>query len=57
MNRFKVPNLRGLAGRPPYMHDGSAASLAAAVDYHDQRFDIHLSAKEKADLVAFLSAL
>ncbi|WP_394823018.1 hypothetical protein [Pendulispora albinea] len=57
MNRFKVPSLRALAGRPPYMHDGSAPSLAAAVDYHDQRFGIHFSAKEKADLIAFLSAL
>jgi cytochrome c peroxidase len=57
MNRFKVPNLRGIAGRAPYLHNGEATSLAAVVDYHDQRFDIHLTIDEKAALVAFLSAL
>jgi hypothetical protein len=57
LNRFKVPSLRGLASRPPYLHNGGAASLAAVVDYHDRRFDIRLTADEKAALVAFLSAL
>jgi cytochrome c peroxidase len=57
MNRFKVPNLRGIAGRAPYLHNGGAASLTAVVDYHDQRFDIQLTSEEKAALVAFLSAL
>jgi len=57
MNRFKVPSLRHLANRPPYFHDGSAASLEAVVDHHDQRFGIGLSLTEKAAFVAFLSAL
>ncbi|XXY50183.1 hypothetical protein WME91_03415 [Sorangium sp. So ce269] len=57
MNRFKVPGLRGLAVRRPYLHDGSAATIAAAVDHHDQRFGIGLDSSEKAALVAFLSAL
>lgn len=57
MNRFKVPNLRGVVSRPPYLHNGGAPSLAAVVDYHDERFDIQLSTDEKAALVAFLSAL
>jgi len=57
LNRFKVPGLRGIAGRAPYFHNGAAPSLAAVVDYHDQRFEIQLSAEEKAALVAFLSAL
>ena len=57
MNRFKVPILRGIASRPPYLHNGAAPSLAAAVDYHDQRFAMHLTLEEKAALVAFLSAL
>jgi hypothetical protein len=57
MNRFKVPGLRGLAVRRPYFHDGSAATIAAAVDHHDQRFGIGLNPSEKEALVAFLSAL
>jgi cytochrome c peroxidase len=57
MNRFKVPSLRGLASRPPYLHNGGAPSLAAVVDYHDQRFSMHLTSEERAALVAFLSAL
>jgi cytochrome c peroxidase len=57
MNRFKVPNLRGVVSRPPYLHNGAAPSLAAVVDYHDQRFDIRLTGDESSALVAFLSAL
>jgi cytochrome c peroxidase len=57
LNRFKIPILRSLAVRPPYLHNGAAGTLAAVVDYHDQRFGIHLTADEKAALVAFLSAL
>jgi hypothetical protein len=57
MNRFKVPSLRGLASRPPYLHNGGASSLAAVVDYHDERFSMHLTSQERAALVAFLSAL
>jgi len=57
LNRFKVPTLRGLAGRAPYFHDGSAVSLEAVVDHHDRRFGIGLSAGEKANLVMFLSGL
>jgi cytochrome c peroxidase len=57
MNRFKVPTLRGIASRPPYLHNGAAPSLAAVVDYHDQRFNMQLTSEDKAALVAFLSAL
>jgi cytochrome c peroxidase len=57
MNRFKVPQLRCLAGREPYFHDGSAATLEELVDYHDRRFGIGLTPGENAALVAFLSAL
>ncbi len=57
MNRFKVPNLRGLVSRAPYLHNGAAATLADVVDYHDRRFEIGLTSDESAALVAFLSAL
>lgn len=57
IGRFKVPPLRGLASRPPYFHDGSAATLEAVVEFYDERFGIGLTAVEKRDLAAFLRAL
>jgi hypothetical protein len=57
IGRFKGPILRGLAARAPYFHDGSAADLAAVVEFYDQRFGIGLTTREKADLVAFLRVL
>lgn len=57
INRFKGPILRGLAARAPYFHNGSAATLAAVVEFYDTRFDIGLTAQEKADLIAFLRSL
>jgi cytochrome c peroxidase len=55
--RFKGPILRALAGRAPYFHNGSAATLGQVVDFYDGRFAIGLTAQEKSDLVAFLRAL
>lgn len=57
VGRFKGPILRGLAGRAPYFHNGSAATLADAVNFYDTRFGLGLSDAQKADLVAFLRAL
>jgi hypothetical protein len=54
---FKGPILRGLAGRPPFFHNGSAATLADAVTFYNDRFSIGLDAQERADLAAFLAAL
>jgi cytochrome c peroxidase len=33
--RFKVPSLRNVAVRPPYMHDGRFATLEEVVDFYD----------------------
>jgi processive rubber oxygenase RoxA-like protein len=52
---FDTPTLRGIFATPPYLHDGSAATLADVVDR--LRFSANLSAPEKADLVAFLQTL
>jgi hypothetical protein len=49
--------LRGLAARAPYFHNGSANTLMDVVNFYDQRFAIGFTPQEKADLVAFLSAL
>lgn len=57
VGKMKGPVLRALAARPPYFHDGSAATLADVVEFYDSRFHIQLSAREKADLIAFLRAL
>ena len=57
IGKFKGPILRALAARAPYFHNGSASTLDEAVDFYDTRFNIGLTSQEKADLVAFLSAL
>lgn len=57
IGKFKGPILRALAARPPYFHDGSAASLADVIDFYDARFHIGFTDREKADLLAFLHAL
>ena len=57
INRFKGPVLRGLAGRAPYFHNGAAADLQQAVRFYDQRFDMKLTAEQRAQLVAFLNSL
>jgi len=65
---FKTPSLREAARTPPYMHDGSLATIEEVIDYYDQGGkpnpsldpeirELKLSADEKAALVAFLRAL
>lgn len=57
IGRVKGPVLRALASRAPYFHNGSAATLLEVIEFYDKRFGIHFTVQEKADLVAFLSAL
>jgi len=57
IGKFKGPILRGLAARAPYFHNGSAETVMDVVEFYDGRFNIGLTAREKADLVAFLLAL
>jgi hypothetical protein len=57
IGKMKGPVLRALAARAPYFHNGSAATLADAVDFYNTRFNIHFTEQEKADLVAFLQSL
>lgn len=57
IGKFKGPILRALAARAPYFHNGSARTLDEVVDFYDTRFNIGLTAREKADLIAFLEAL
>jgi len=57
LSLFKGPILRGLSARAPYFHNGSAASLDDLVDFYNTRFNLALTAQERADLIAFLHAL
>jgi len=57
VGKVKGPILHGLAARAPYFHNGSAASLIDVVNFYDQRFNIGLSDRDKADLVNFLQTL
>jgi len=65
---FKVASLRNIALTAPYMHDGSLEDLGAVIDHYASGGSAHrlksgkikaftLSAKEKADLIAFLESL
>jgi cytochrome c peroxidase len=57
VGKIKGPILRGLAGRAPYFHNGSATTLLDAINFYDVRFNLHLSEQDKNDLVAFLQTL
>ncbi len=66
--RFKTPTLRGVALNPPYMHDGSLATLEDVVAFYKQggganaQLDealqgIEINDEDARNLVAFLKAL
>jgi len=67
---FKIPTLRNIELTGPYMHNGGMKSLEEVVDFYDRGgnganryhfatlvFQQGFTAKEKADLVAFLKTL
>ena len=68
-HHFKTPTLRNVAERGPEYHDGSLRTLQEVVEFYDQGGrearetraaavrPLHLSPREKADLVAFLKTL
>jgi cytochrome c peroxidase len=57
--KFRTPGLRNVALTAPYMHDGSASSLEAAIRRH--AFAVPavkaLSARQSASLIAWLGAM
>src|SRR6185436_8136664 len=57
LNKFKTPNLRGLAARAPYFHGGIAGTLLDVVRHYEVALGFVFTADEEADLVAFLTAL
>jgi len=55
---FRVPSLRNVALTAPYLHDGSATTLAAVVQVMaDAQLGIHLDELETAAIIAFLVSL
>jgi hypothetical protein len=57
LNKFKTPNLRGLAARAPYFHGGTAETLEDVVDHYEDQLGFDFTSDEEKDLVAFLKAL
>jgi cytochrome c peroxidase len=57
LGRFKSPTLRALVARAPYFHNGSAATLEEVIRHYEQFLGFSYSPEERADLLAFLSAL
>ncbi len=68
LGAFKTPTLREVAKTAPYMHDGSLATLEEVITFYDRGGNanpyldeelrpLHLTAEEKAALLAFLKAL
>ena len=54
---IKTFPLRGLKDSPPYLHDGRLLTLGDTVEFFNLVLETHLTAEEKADLLAFLRCL
>ncbi|HUG90030.1 MAG TPA: cytochrome B6 [Planctomycetaceae bacterium] len=54
---IKTFPLRGIKDSPPYLHDGRLLTLEDTVEFFNLVLELQLSAREKADLVAFLRCL
>lgn len=67
--KFKTPTLRNIELTPPYMHDGSLATLEEVIEFYNQgghtnpenqdpRIQpLQLTIQEKSDLIQFLESL
>ncbi len=51
---FDTPTLKGVWATAPYLHDGSASTLAQAIDAHS---DVSISESERSALVSFLQQI
>jgi len=57
LGKFKVPQLRGLASRAPFFHNGQATSMLDVIKFYENRFSMHLTAQDEKDLVNFMNTL
>ena len=53
--KYRTTPLRALWQHPPYFHDGSAPTLDAVVNHYDRVLRLGPTAKQKADVVEYLS--
>ena len=54
---IKTFPLLGIKDSPPYLHDGRCLTLEDTIEYFNLIQQLHLTAQEKVDLVAFLRCL
>jgi cytochrome c peroxidase len=54
---FKTPTLRNADFNAPYFHDGRFDNYGQVVGHFDRVFDLGLSAQDRQDLVAYLTAV
>ncbi len=54
---FKTPTLLNADFNGPYFHDGRFDRYDQVIDHFDRTFDLGLSAQDRSDLVAYLSAV
>jgi cytochrome c peroxidase len=54
---IKTFTLRGIKDSPPYLHDGRCLTLEDTVEFFNLVLELNLTAKEKANLVAFMKVL
>jgi hypothetical protein len=57
IGKVTAQSLRGIAARAPYFANGSAATLAAVIDFYDRRYSMKLTDQEKLDLQHLLEVL
>jgi cytochrome c peroxidase len=57
IGKITMQSMRGIAARPPYFSNGSAASLRDIIDFYDRRYSIGYTEQEKQDLTNLLSVL
>jgi cytochrome c peroxidase len=55
--KYRTTPLRGLWQHPPYFHDGSARTLSDVVEHYAKVRNLHLTDKQKADLVKYLKSV
>ena len=54
---YKTPTLINANFNAPYLHDGRFTDYGQVIEHFDRQFDLGLSAQERADLAAYLSAV
>ena len=54
---YKTPTLLNADFNAPYFHDGRFDGYAQVIDHFNRVFDLELTAQDRADLVAYLTAV